>query len=366
MSLLVVDRYIFVECVKAWLGVTVVLLVLTLGIGFAQFVAEAAAGNIPVGTVFTIASFSLIENLGIILPVSLMLAIMLTVGGLCSRNEMAALIAGGVGLGRLYRPFGLFAILLVAVAGWVSLYVAPTAVRSIKQIENVSSVALMQVIEAGQFTVLDGGNLVFYAGAVDTDTGHMSDIFVRIRGRGDDRRGTVVVTAQTAVQERDPESGVRTLVLRDGWRYQGIPGQANFRVTRFAEYGVRIQAPTGSAQVDDIAATPTMALLGRDDPAALAELQRRLSAPLMLLILTLLAVPLGYVSPRSGRYGKLVLGILIYVAYANALRLAEVWIKQSVVPPVVGMWWVHAIVLGLAIALIGRWEGWWRRNTRPA
>lgn len=366
MHSLVIDRYLFFECVKAWLGVSLVLLVLTLGIGFARFVAEAAAGNIPVETVFTIASFSLIENLSIILPVSLLLAIMLTVGRLCSGNEMAALIAGGVGLGRLYRPFGLFAILLAALSAWVSLYIAPQAVRSMKKIENVGSAALMQVIEPGQFTVIDGGNLVFYAGSVNKETGRMSNIFVRIRGRETSGPGTVVITAETALQKRDPEAGVRTLVLLDGWRYQGVPGQAAFRVTHFAEYGVHIEAPKAAVKVDDIEARPTSVLLGRDDPAAIAELQRRLSSPLMLLILALLAVPLAYIPPRSGRYGKIMLGIVIYVAYANALRLAEVWIKQQIVPPVIGLWWVHALVLALAIALIGRWEGWWRRKPRPA
>lgn len=367
MHLPVVDRYIFVECVKAWLGVVAVLLVLTLGVGFARFVADAAAGNLPAETVLTIASFSLVENLSIILPVSLLLAIMLTVGRLCTANEIAAMIAGGVGLGRLYRPFALFAFVLVGISGWISIYVAPNAVRSIHQIENLNSAALMQVIEAGRFTVIDNGNVVFYAGAVDSESGRMSDVFVRIRPTSEQRRrGPVVVTAKTAVQERDADSGVRTLVLHDGWRYEGVPGQFNFRVTKFAEYGLRVQAPTGAVKVSEIAAKPTTKLIGRTDPKAVAELQRRLSAPLSLLLLALLAVPLGYVSPRSGRYGKLILGIGIYVVYANALRLGEVWIAQSVVPAALGLWWVHAVVLGLAIALIGRWEGWWRRTARPA
>lgn len=367
MYLPVVDRYLFVECLKAWLGVVSVLLVLTLGIGFARVVADAAAGSLPVETVLTVASFSLVENLAIILPVSLLLAIMLTVGRLCTGNEMAALIAGGIGLGRLYRSFGLFALILAGIAGWVSLYVAPNAVRSIHQIQNLNGAALMQVIEASRFTVIDAGNVVFYAAAVNKETGRMRDVFVRIRGRSDKgRRGPVVVIAETAVQERDPGSGARTLVLRDGWRYEGVPGEANFRVTGFSEHGLRIQAPKGIAKVSAIAAQPTMELIRREDPAATAELQRRLSAPLSLLLLALLAVPLGYVSPRSGRYGKLVLGVAVYVAYANALRLAEVWVTQSVVPPIVGLWWVHAIVLVLAIVLIGRWEGWWRRKARPA
>lgn len=362
MHLLVVDRYVLIECIKTWLGVAAVLLVLTLGVGFARFIADAAAGELPVETVFTVAGFSLVENLQIILPVSLLLAIMLTVGRLCRDNEMAALAAGGVGLGRLYRPFGLFAIVLTGAAAWLSLFAAPQAVRSIEQLQGAGDAAFMQVVEAGRFTVIDNGNVVFYAGDIDTETGQMRDIFIRVRGRlGSDKPGETVVTSERAVQERETASGRRTLVLHDGYRYEGVPGQSDYRVTRFAEHGIRIEMPAAAAQSDEIAEQDTAALLARGDPAATAELHRRLGIPLSLLTLALLAVPLGYLPPRSGRYGKLVIGILIYVAYANALRLGEVWLTESQAPLVLGLWWVHGAVVVLALALIGRRQGWMRR-----
>lgn len=365
MPFQVIDRYILFQCVKAWLGVSLVLLVLTLGVGFADFIAEAAAGNLPVSLVFTIAGFSLVQNLSIILPVSLLLAIMITIGRLCSDHEMAALSAGGVGLLRLYRPIMFLAFVLAVFSAWISLFVAPGAVRSIKTIQSVSSAALMQIVEAGQFTEIKDGNVVFYAGSINKNTGRMQNIFVRIRQRQNDKvQGAVVITAKTAIQNRNSDAGFRTLVLLDGRRYEGVPGQADYRVTKFAEYGLRLRASQATTQVDDIAATSTTTLLGRDSAAAIAELQSRISTPLSLLILALLAVPLGYLSPRSGRYGKLILGIVIYVAYANALRLGEVWVVQSVVPKYVGLWWVHGAVLALALVLIGRWQGWWRRGVK--
>jgi lipopolysaccharide export system permease protein len=66
---------------------------------------------------------------------------------------------------------------------------------------------------------------------------------------------------------------------------------------------------------------------------------------------------LGEVPPRSGRYGRLVAGILLYVGYANLLRLAEVWLTQGTTPAALGLWWVHAAMLTLALVLVARRQG---------
>lgn len=333
-------------------------MVLTVGMGFARFIARAAAGEIPAEVVLTVAAYSALENLEIVLPISLLLAILLTMGRLCRDNEMAAMTAGGVGLGRLYRPFLTFALLLAAVAAGLSLKVGPEAGRAIEQIEQDGSSSLA-TLEPGRFHTLLDGRAVFYAETVDATAGRMRDVFIRVRERGDPRREAAretVVVAERAWQRREPGGAGRTLVLRDGRRYEGIPGRGDYRLIRFAEHGVRVatEASEPDFELND-AATPD--LLTRDNPGARAELQRRLSVPISVLVLALLALPLGQVPPRAGRYSRLVVGILLYVGYANLLRLAGVWFAQGVTPPVLGLWWVHATMLAAALALVGHRQG---------
>ena len=88
------------------------------------------------------------------------------------------------------------------------------------------------------------------------------------------------------------------------------------------------------------------------DPAAAAELQWRISVPVTLLVLTVLAVPLSRSAPREGRYSRVTVGILVYVIYSNLLGAAKVWVEQGVVPQVIGMWWVHALFLLVAIGML--------------
>lgn len=340
-------------------------MVLTLGMGFARFIARAAAGEIPADVVVTVAAYSALGNLEIVLPISLLLAILLTVGRLCRDNEMAAMSAGGAGLVGLYRPFLTFALLLAALAAGLSLKVGPEAGRAIERLQGDGSSSLA-TLEPGRFHTLLDGRAVFYAETVDAAAGRMRDVFIRVRERGDagkkTRRETVVV-ADRAWQRREPGGSGRTLVLRDGRRYEGAPGRGDYRVTRFAEHGVRIAAEASAPDFEPNDAA-TMDLLTDDDPAARVELQRRLGVPISVLILALLALPLGHVPPRAGRYGRLVVGILLYVAYANLLRLAEVWFVRGATPPALGLWWVHAAMLTAALAMVGHRQGWLRPYPR--
>ena len=188
----IIDRYLLGECIKTWLGVVMVLAVLTLGVGFARFIARAAAGEIPASAVLAVAGFSALENMEIVLPVSLLLAIMLTVGRLCRDNEMAALNAGGVGLVALYRPFLLFTFLLAAAAAWLSLSVAPKANISMAQLSQQFGIAAqLQAFEPGRFHTLMSGRAAFYAVSVDKQSGAFENVFIRVRA-GEKEEETVL------------------------------------------------------------------------------------------------------------------------------------------------------------------------------
>ena len=92
-------------------------------------------------------------------------------------------------------------------------------------------------------------------------------------------------------------------------------------------------------------------LLGSDDPEDAAELQWRLAMPLSVIALLLLAVPLCRSSPRQGRYGPLVLSVLLFVLYYNLLGTAKVWVGNGVLPPVIGLWWVPLLPVMLTVLL---------------
>jgi lipopolysaccharide export system permease protein len=96
-------------------------------------------------------------------------------------------------------------------------------------------------------------------------------------------------------------------------------------------------------------------LLDSDDIRLRTELQWRLSLPLLVFIVTLMAVPLSRVNPRQGRFLKLLPAILLYMAYLSILIAARGALEKGKIPPTLGLWWVHAIFLAIGLGLL-YWE----------
>lgn len=351
MRRLILDRYLLREAAAAWAAVTFILLAIMISTRFASVLAVAAKGELPRELLLNVALLSSLRYLVILIPASLLMAIMLSMGRLYSDSEVAAMTGCGVGIGRLYRPFILLAVLLAALTAALSFSIGPWAGRQADfLVKDAKRLVQFTPFEAGQFKTVAGGRGVFYTASLDADGVALGRVFARIEQDGADS----IVVADHGRQTIDPGSGERIVTLLDGYRYFGTPGEANYDVVKFAELVLRLAPPPFNYINNQRKLSPTGALIGSADPRDQAELQFRLAAPISVLILALLAVPLSHLKPRQGRYAKLVVGILVYLVYANLLGLGQAWIGKGKLPPLLGLWWVHAILLGWALWLIRR------------
>src|SRR5690606_20083744 len=205
----------------------------------------------------------------------------------------------------------------------------------------------------GWFTSPDAGDTVVYARAVSGN--RIDDVFLQTTA--DER--IVVIVAERGERIVDPVTGETRFVLYSGRHYEGVPGEKRFLVMSFDEQWIPIRSQPREEPTQRIGALPTDALIGSSDPLERAELQWRLSAPISLVVLALLAVALAVrASPREGRYAKIGLALLLYITYVNVLSIARVWVERELAPDWLGLWWVHALAALLALWLLGRASGW--------
>lgn len=342
------SRYIAGEVLLTWLAVTVVLVVVLLANRLVRFMAEAASGEVPAEAILALLGLKLLSNVGTLLPASFFLAVMLALARLYRDAEMTALAGCGVGPLRLYRALFVLALPLAVLVGAVSLVFGPAAERAAdRTLAEAQQAAQFQGVQPGRF--LNVGGATVYVSEVDAE-GRMQGVFARV----DRAEGATVVVAEGASRRLDPEAGDDFLVLEDGRRYDGVPGQGAWRLMRFERHGIRIAEPEPVRQDVRRDAVAPRELLGAGLRAE-AELQWRLSPPVMVLLLTLASLPLARSAPRSGRYGRLVGAVLIYLFYFNLLYAAENWMGDGLTPRVLGIWWVHAGALVLALAVM-RWR----------
>ncbi|HEX4894863.1 MAG TPA: LPS export ABC transporter permease LptF [Solimonas sp.] len=362
----VLDRYLLREAGGAWAAVTLILLAIMLSTRFARFLAQAAAGELPRELLFQVAALSSLQYLVILIPVSLLLAIMLALGRLYKDAEVAAMTGCGVGLGALYRPFLVLGAGLAVLTAALAFQIGPWAGRTADYlVKDAARFIQFNPFEEGHFKSIGGGRAVVYTESLSGDGSQLGTVLAQVQ----ERDGSSFLAAERGEQSTDPETGQRTIVLHEGWRFRGEPGSAAFDVMRFGSFTTYIDLPEFIYFSGKRKLQPTSELLGSEDIADQAELAWRVAAPISVFILALLAVPLSHIQPRQGRYGKLVLGILAYLVYSQLMGLGQAWIAKGKVAPELGLWWVHALMLGLAVTLILRRQNrlrWPRRQEARA
>ncbi len=351
----IADRYILRETAQTWLAVTSVLLLILVTNQFAKVLGDAATNRVPKDALWQVLGLTSLQYMTILIPVGLFLAVLLALGRLYRDSEMYALMACGVGPAQLYRPIMVFALGLAMLVGWLALDVSPTAIREVRRIgQEARARADLSIMEAGRFVKFGQADAVVYAEEVSAD-GHLHNVFVQRR-----REGIIeVIVAAEAHQQDTTDPNVKMLVFTDGRRYEGEPGAARFKVMAFAGHGVPYSLPSQVQVSAGPKGRSAAELLSSGSLADLAELQWRISVPVMVLVLAFMAVPLGRSSPRQGRYGALVAGLLVYISYANLLGAARVWLERGKVPPLLGLWWVHAVFIAAALAMLVVRYGLW-------
>jgi lipopolysaccharide export system permease protein len=265
---------------------------------------------------------------------------------------MVVWFASGLSLSRWIRPVLMFGLPLVLLTGFLSLVATPWAkLKSTEYIERFEKREDLQKVSPGQFKESASSNRIFFVESASGDSANVQNVFVNTV----DQNGTSVIVAKEGVVEFD-ERGDRFLVLKNGRRYQGVPGQADFQTMEFERYSLRVTTKAQEAGANRaVESMSTLALLALHDRYAMAELLWRISAPVTCLILMLLAIPLGFVNPRAGSSTNLIIAILIFFTYNNFIKLLEASVKQGRLSFAMSWWPLH-LVAALAVVLLFSWR----------
>lgn len=358
MKSTIISRYLFKEAGMTTLAVAAVLVGVLFTNSLIRLLSRAADGNLPASGVMSMLGLFTVGYISFVLPAAVLLGIVLTFGRLYRDSEMPALSAAGVGPWQLLGALTWLVVPIALLVAWLSLSAAPWASLTAAnlQAELQQSVEL-EGVRPGRFLTSAQAKGVLYVEDM-ADDGELRGVFLQTERDAE----TVLVTAATARRRIDPVTGEDFLVLRDGYRLEGIPGERRWRLLEFEEHGIRLrEAPLPEVRIKQ-RSVPTAELLRRWRPADQAELQLRLSAPLMVLVLAVLAIPVSKASPREGRYGKLLIAVFLFVVYFNLLNLSAEWLSDKRLPPWVGLWWVHALMAGIGLVWLRRSFGLRRRR----
>lgn len=343
----IIDRYLLTELFKVLFAIMLILSLIIASLGLMQLLEKAAIGSLNPTVVFPLMGYQILRFLARTLPPAFFLSILMVLGRLYRDYEMTALAACGVGPARIYRALTLSLTLLIPLTAWLAIIVQPWAARMMDiTIANQKQVAAELIgLQAARFNEYRQGELVFYVEKFDPHAEVMQNIFIQSR-----QNNTLsLITANLGKHEYNSKTRDHFLILNGGKRYEGLPGTANFTIAEFGTYTLRISESPNQEQDAARSARHTYQLYTSDDIRDRAEFWERVSYPISLITLMLIALPLSQSLPRQGMHGRLFLAFLVYFIFLNMHTVAVSWMKKQITPEWLGIWWVQAILFGIAL-----------------
>ncbi|MEW6023429.1 MAG: LPS export ABC transporter permease LptF [Pseudomonadota bacterium] len=315
---------------------------------------RAAGGRVASSDVVALIAFQSLNYLPTVLTLTSFISVLVVVTRTYRDSEMVVWFASGQSLLAWIRPVLVFGIPMVLLVATLSLFVTPWAkMKSTEFVQRFEKREDLKRVAPGQFRESSSSDRVFFVEGSANGSTVVQNVFVNtMQGAGNS-----IVVAKEGVIEPDGKGG-QFLVLKNGRRYQGVPGQADYQSMEFERYSMRVATKVPVLGTDvPLDAQPTAALLALDNQYTRSELLSRISSPIVCLVLVLLAIPLGFVNPRAGSSANLILALLIFFTYNNLVKMVEASVKKDKLDFALAWWPLHLVVAVIVVALFA-----WRLN----
>ncbi|TNF69301.1 MAG: LPS export ABC transporter permease LptF [Gammaproteobacteria bacterium] len=352
-------RYLNREVVHAMLAVVTILLVLVISNMFIRYLNIAASGGLTGSAVVQLLGIMLPKYIAYLLPVSYFFSILLVYGRLFSNNELTVAFACGMSWLKLLAITFFPVIFLFVIECYLSLSLIPYMLSFKNSVQNtVSSENVLNFLQPGKIMTFNDGKQVIYIEKINTNDNTLHNVFIHQQNdKQSSPQKAVTIIAPSGYQKTD-EKGNKYVVLENGYFYQGTPGKDNYQQAKFKTASQFIN--TGAENTSRYQSYESMSftnLMKDHSLEAASEFQWRFSFPIALFVTTMIAVALCKVNPRQGRYGRILPAVIVFVAYFNLLSIAKSWLDSGLIPPWIGLWWVHLVFALIALLAILKLNG---------
>lgn len=299
-----------------------------------------------------------------VIPMSIMMAVLLTFMRLSGDNEIIALKTGGISIYRLLPPVLLFCLAGCLLTAFMTVYGQPWGRSAVKELTfKVVSSSLDVGLKERTFND-SFKDVMFYVNEIDMKNKTLIDVFI------EDKRAQNVVSTVVAPKGKlfsEPDGLVYHLRLYDGIINQANIASRSAHSLKFQTYEIRLDlkknvttAKKRGKSRKEMSLNELRRYLkdtsNKDDRyyKTLMELHKKFSISFACFTLGILSVSLGIQSRSSKKSYGLVLGLVFFLIYYLLLSFGLVFGETGAYPPVIGMWVPNYIMGGLGLYLLFR------------
>ncbi|MFL6567345.1 MAG: LPS export ABC transporter permease LptF [Burkholderiales bacterium] len=315
-----------------------------------RLLGQAAGGQIPTDAVIAFLGFFALGTLPVLLSLTMFISVLLTLTRSWRDSEMVIWFGSGLPLTAWLKPVMLFALPQIAVIAALSVFISPWAAQMGAQyVTQLQARDDVSRVSPGVFGETGNKERVYFVESMSGDATTVQNVFVS----SVQQQKSGVSMSRVGRTETAP-NGDRFIVLEDGRRYEGAPGDEQYRVMEFQRYAARIETAESKEPQLSHKSMTTAQLLASPSPVNLGEVLWRVGIPVSAAILVLLAIPMSFVNPRAGRSVNLLFALFTYIVYSNLLSVSQARVAQGRMDFGIGLWLVHAAMIALLVFMFAR------------
>ena len=308
----ILSRYLTKEIFKSQLAILFILLLMFFSQQLISVLNSAVSGKIPTDLVLSLLGLGMPALSQFMLPLSLFVALLLTLGRLYAESEITVMRACGVGQTLLTKVALFLSIFTTALAAYNVFTLTPWAIDTqSKMLAEAKSNPRFSALSAGQF--MSAGGYVLFIESINNEANTLNDIYVFQPDQQKKNRPSVVVASTGELQGLS--NGDQLLTLKNSTRYEGTATTADFRIAHFEKYTAYLGYQDVNSSEKLMQRATFSSLINDNSPEAQAELQWRFALVLAVPLMAMLAVPMSSVNPRQGRFAKVIPAVLLYLIY---------------------------------------------------
>ena len=291
---------------KSFVAILIILTTLIFSSRLVGYFEQAIDGTLNPDIIFTVMLLRLPDFLGLLIPFAFFLSLLLVVSELYNSNGIYAYFSAGVSRVKLIKHITPFFMVTLIACSLISIFLAPYGKALSKNlIAEQSYEDKLSMLQPQKLVNLDEtGSYLFFE---SYDGNRMTDVTFFVQ----DDASLAIIKAELLVISNQNENMI--LNFQNGYIYPNLnsPNKIDASFKKLTHSVEVLKASDNSLSLSK--------LLDYKNQSNFIQNQWNASIPLMLIALMLLGFVFGKESPRSGREGSLVNGVLIYIFYLSVL-----------------------------------------------
>ena len=360
----IVDTYVLTSFVFYFLVMLASFVMLTEIYNFFELLSDIIRNNIAMSKVFTYLFFLAPMLIYKMLPISVLVAVLVTFGVMTKHNEVTAFKACGVSLYRLAIPvFTLSAVFSVGLFAFDHFYLPETNRKQDALHNEIKGKAVQTYLHPDRPWIYGKGSRIWYYQYSQTDMMGVVHVYILDPKTFDLRR-------EIYGERAEWQPSLHTWIFQNGWvrevRAPDTPEDSKAAFERFQvrifpeldespeyfmkkmEQGMQMNFQQLEAYISDLQQS------GFDTVRLRVQLYNKFSVPLFALIMAMISVPFAFLVGNRGAMAGIGVSMGIAMAYWGIGKLFEQIGNANQLPPSVAAWSPDALFALAGVYLLLR------------